>query len=137
MRVVLDTNILISGLLYPRRSPGKIISRWLAGSFLLLSHEDQLAEVRRITRRERIRPFITRAAAGDLVNALRSAAVMIGRLPSISRSPDPDDDYLLALAETGQANFLVTGDKTDLLALGRHGSTPIISVHDFAEMLGV
>ena len=48
------------------------------------------------------------------------------KLPKISRSPDPDDNHLLALAEAGQAQFLVTGDKR-VLSLKRHKSTRIIT----------
>jgi predicted nucleic acid-binding protein len=44
----------------------------------------------------------------------------------VDRSPDPDDNYLLAIAEAGEARFLVTGDKP-LLGLKRHKSTRIVT----------
>ena len=54
-------------------------------------------------------------------------------LPSGSVAPDPKDSYLLALAEAGQAAFFVTGDK-ELLALGSHKTTRIVSAREFAAM---
>ena len=48
-------------------------------------------------------------------------------------APDPKDSYLLALAEAGQAEFLVTGNK-ELLALGSHKTTRIVSAREFAAM---
>ena len=52
-------------------------------------------------------------------------------------SPDPWDNFLLAMAEAGEADWLVTGDKADLLWLGKHRATKIISVREFAEKLGI
>jgi hypothetical protein len=48
-------------------------------------------------------------------------------LPSVERSRDPRDDFLLALCDVGQADWLVTGDKDDLLSLRRHGRTHIVT----------
>jgi uncharacterized protein len=45
------------------------------------------------------------------------------------------DNFLLALAEAGNAVYLVTGDKSGLLALGSHKSTRIITARDFASLL--
>ena len=53
----------------------------------------------------------------------------------VERSPDPTDDFLLALSEGGQADYLVTGDKSGLLALGRHKATRIVSAREFAGLL--
>ena len=56
-------------------------------------------------------------------------------MPRVARSPDPTDDFLLALCEAGKADYLVTGDKSGLLALGRHKGTQIVSARDFATLL--
>ena len=52
----------------------------------------------------------------------------------MKRSPDPADNFLLALAEAGNADYLVTGDKSGLLALASHKSTRIITARDFAGL---
>ena len=75
------------------------------------------------------------AQAGRLVNEITSVADMPSNLPIVERSPDPWDDFLLALCEVGEADLLVTGDKKGLLALKRHGRTKIITPADFAKLL--
>ena len=50
MRVVLDTNILISGLMSPTGMPGRLIDAWLEDRFILVSSEEQLSEFRRASR---------------------------------------------------------------------------------------
>jgi predicted nucleic acid-binding protein len=52
-----------------------------------------------------------------LINELRESAVGVSNLPKVSASPDPYDNYLLATAVAGGADYLITGDKVDLLAL--------------------
>jgi hypothetical protein len=53
--------------------------------------------------------------------------MVLDRLPLVERSRDPSDDYLFAMAEAGAAEYLVTGDRRDVLALKRHGNTVIIT----------
>jgi predicted nucleic acid-binding protein len=72
--------------------------------------------------------------AGRLVNDLKEMAETIGALPPVQRSPDPADDFLLALSEAGSADYLVTGDKSGLLSLARHKGTRIVSASAFAKM---
>lgn len=72
--------------------------------------------------------------AGRLVNQIRKLALGVVPLPPVRRSHDPSDDFLLALAETGNADYLVTGDKSGLLALHRHKSAQIVSAKVFAVL---
>ena len=101
----------------------------------LLSCEMQLLELRNTLRKpaliQRIRPHV----AGRLVNQLKALALIVDPLPYVKRSLDPDDDFLLAAAQLGRADYLVTGDKSGLLLLIRHEGTKIVSAHDFAERL--
>jgi predicted nucleic acid-binding protein len=53
----------------------------------------------------------------------------------VKRSPDPNDDFLLAMSEAGKAGYLVTGDKSGLLSLHHHKSTRIISATEFGALL--
>jgi len=69
------------------------------------------------------------------VNQLKELAEFIDPLPQVKRSPDPEDDFLLALCEAGKADYLVTGDKSGLLSLMRHEHTKIVSARDFASLV--
>jgi uncharacterized protein len=90
MRVVLDTNILISALMIPSGNPAAIYRAWQEGQFSLLTCAEHLDELRATLRKpaitERIRPF----NAGGLVNELKGLAEnVVGSLPRVERSPDP------------------------------------------------
>lgn len=134
MRVVIDTNVLISALLSETSAPSQLIALWRQGRFQLLTSADQLDELRRVTRYPRIRERLSTALAGRLVNQMRDLALVVREPAAISVSPDPNDDYLLALAAAGKAAFVITGDKRDLLALRRHEETRILTVRDFLNL---
>ena len=135
MRVVLDTNILVSALLSPTGTPATIYSAWEDGKFTLLTCTEQLDELRAVFDKPKIAELIKPNRAGRLVNQLRRLAEAIDPLPRVERSPDPADDFLLAMCEAGRADYLVTGDKSGLLALARHEATPIITVKKFAALI--
>jgi putative PIN family toxin of toxin-antitoxin system len=134
MRVVLDTNIIVSALLAPAGKPAAIIRIWLEGRFRLVTCAAHLDELRSTLQRPHIAEHIKPHKAGRLVNQLKKHAEDIDPLPRVARSPDPTDDFLLALCEAGKADYLVTGDKSGLLALGRHKGTQIVSARDFAGL---
>ena len=136
MRLVVDTNILVSALLSATSLPAQIVVLWRAGRFDLLIAAEQLDEIGRVTRYPKVRERLNPAVAGRLVNDLRALAVMLDTLPVVEASPDPDDNYLLAMAVAGSADFLVTGDKRDLLDLETHAGTRIISARDFLVLHG-
>ena len=137
MKVVLDTNVLVSALLSPGGMPARIVRAWLDERFTLVSHPLQLDELRDVTRRDRIRALIRPAKAGRLVNQIARLALLPATLPRGERSPDLRDDFLLALCEAAGADWLATGDKADLLALERHGATRIVTAARLAAELGL
>ncbi|MEH3102180.1 putative toxin-antitoxin system toxin component, PIN family [Sphingomonas adhaesiva] len=137
MRVILDTNILLSGIISPRGLPASLLEAWLDRRFTLVSHALQLDEVRDVSRREKIRALVRPAEIGRLVNQIALVAEMPDALPHLRRSPDPRDDFLLALCEAGAVDRLVTGDKADLLALDRHGPARIVTAAMLARELGI
>lgn len=133
MRLILDTNILVAALITRGTPPDKLYEAWRDGRFTLLTSELQIEEIRRVTRREGIRFRIHQAEAGRLVNDLRRLATVIDHLPTLDVSPDPYDNFLLAMA---QADLLVTGDKRDLLSLSSHQGTRILTARDALGLLG-
>ncbi|MBK1632341.1 putative toxin-antitoxin system toxin component, PIN family [Thiohalocapsa halophila] len=135
MRVILDTNVLLSALLVRGSAPDQLYRFWLAGRFDLATCSRQLEELREVSRRPFFRARIKPSEAGRLVNQLRRLAVYVDPLPDVSASPDPNDDFLLALAQAADADLLVSGDKSDLLALHRTGCTRIVTARQLVDTL--
>jgi uncharacterized protein len=135
MRVVLDTNILISALMISSGTPDRIYRAWQKGQFTLLTCAEHLDELRATLRKPAVAGRILPYKAGGLVNEIKKLAENVDSLPRVRRSPDPTDDFLLALCEAGNADYLVTGDKSGLLDLKRHRATRIVSARKFAELL--
>lgn len=135
MRVVLDTNILVSALISSTGHAAAIYDAWEDGEFTLLTCAEHLDEVRATLQKPKIAELTKPHRAGRLVNQIRKLGVNIHPLPHVKRSSDPDDDFLLALAEAGHADYLVTGDKIGLLSLASHKATRIISASDFVALL--
>lgn len=116
MRAVLDPNILIAALLSPSGAPAQLVGRWLAGEFELVVSEHLLAELERALAYPKLRRRASADEAAGLVDLLRHGGILAPDPPDPPRrSPDPGDDFLLALAETERA-VLVSGDQ-HLLAL--------------------
>ena len=135
LRVVLDTNVLLSGIAYPSSVPGKILAAWRHGSVDVLLSDYILDELRRVLPRLAHRHGLTAAEIDDLVDVLSIQAEIIAPLPD--REPEPalrdGDDQpvlgaLLAARQTSGTDYLVTGDK-DLLALA--AQYPILAPADF------
>jgi len=135
MRLVLDTNVLVSALLGTGSLPAQLLALWPRGRYQLLTTDLQLEELRRVTRYPQIRKRLRPAHAGELVNALYELAERVEPLPAVSASPDPADNVLLAITQAGDADYLVSGDKRHLLSLKRHGKTQIVTVRTMLEIL--
>ena len=131
MRLVVDTNIFISALLSRSSLPAHLIVLWREGRFDLLTSPDQLDELMRVTRYPKIRQRLSPALAGRLINEIRDLATMVTNPTAVNVSADPYDNFLLAMASCGAADFLLTGDKRDLLGLKLFEGTKIITVRDF------
>ena len=135
MKVVLDTNVLLSGLIAPEGTPGRIVAAWLEARFDVATSIEQLAEIGRrschpkIQTRlkwdeHRIEQFIRQLYIRADVVDLHSALVEVPR--------DPQDTLILATLVVSGADVLVTGDR-DLLEL--RGKYPIEMPTEFARRL--
>lgn len=121
LRVVLDTNVLLSGIAYPASVPGKIMAAWRHGSVDVLLSTYILEELRRVLPRLSNRHALTLSEIDDLVDALSIQAEVIEPLAGVE--PDLRDvndqpvlGTLLAALRSSGADYLISGDK-DLLAL--------------------
>src|SRR3546814_17333331 len=118
MRVVIDTNVLVSALLHGRSLPFQLIALWRQGKVTLITSAAQLEEIRRVPRYHKLRASLNPAVAGRLVNEIKVSAIVIENLPDVTVCTDPWDNYLLTTIEAGMAEVFSTGDKAALLILG-------------------
>lgn len=136
MRVVLDTNILLSALISPHGSPDIIYRAWRAARFELVTSTTQLDELRRASRYPKLKAVLQPHHVGTMINNLQRAVVLNHLLVDIE-TDDPNDAFLLAMAQAGEADYLVTGDRrAGLLQRGSLGRTRIVTPAAFcAEAL--
>lgn len=136
MRVVLDTNVLLSALISPHGPPDVIYRAWRAGRFELLTCKAQLDEMRRASRYPKFKAVLQPHRVGVMINNLQRAE-LIEHVPGEIETADPDDAFLLAMAIEGVADYLVTGDhRAGLLQRGHVGRTRIVAPASFcAEAL--
>lgn len=133
LRVVLDTNVLLSGIAFSGSIPGKIMSAWRLGSLEVVLSDFILNELRRVLPRLNHRHGLTSAEIDDLLDILSiQAEVLEPQVPDEQLLRDVHDlpvlGTLLAAVQVGSVNYLITGDK-DLLVLGDR--YPVISPTDF------
>ena len=128
LRIVLDTNVLVSGLAYPGSVPGRIVAAWRQGRVDVVLSRYILDEMARVLPRLR-RISMTRAEIRDLVDSFMFLADVVE--PEGEDDPklrDAKDQPVLRTLLVSNAQYLVTGDK-DLLALAdRH---PIVTPAQF------
>lgn len=138
MRVVLDTNILFSALISPHGAPDAIYRAWRTARFELVTSRVQLEEIRRASRYPKLQAVLQPAKVGVMINNLQRALVL-EHLPRGFEADDPDDAFLLAMADAGKADYLVTGDRrAGLLRRGHAGRSRILTPTAFcAEVLKV
>ncbi len=133
MRAVLDPNVIVSALLSATGTPARALRAWIDGAYELIVSPALLDELERVLAYPKIADRVTASEVAEMLALLRQGATQVDDLsdgPS-TRAPDPDDDYLVALAEHTRA-MLVTGDK-HLLGLG--GQLPVTSPRAFIDSL--
>lgn len=136
LRVVLDTNVIISGLISPKGPPAGILKALKAGRFILVTSQAINEEILEVMDRPRLRDKYGLADhMFDIAFILWEQAEIVAKLPTLKATKDPDDDKFLAAAVGGLAHYLVTGDIKDLLGLGEYKGTRIVSPDQFLSIL--
>ena len=135
MKVVLDTNVLLSGLMFPDSAPGRVVAAWREARFDLVISVHQLAEIGRALAYPRIRRVLD-WDDGRIEQFIRQLYIraQIVDLDAISVEvpADPDDAPILATLLATKADVLITGDG-DLLSLRDRYS--ILTPAEFARKL--
>lgn len=130
LRVVLDTNALVSALLFGGRS-GMLRDLWKSGRIIPLVSKETFAEFRRVLSypKFKLSQREIRAILNEEILPFVEPVEIIEQVTGVCR--DPHDDMFLAVAASGGAQYLVSGDQ-DLLVLKHFGETQIVTV---AELL--
>lgn len=135
MRILLETNVIISGLLSSKGPPGKLIQGWLDGACELVTSGAQLRELRRALGYERLRDRISPEQARDVLENIEAAASIVESVGQVACSSDPDDNIMLATAIAGRADPIVSGDKPGMLSLGEVEGIRIVTPREALDRL--
>jgi putative PIN family toxin of toxin-antitoxin system len=133
LRVVLDTNVLLSGIAYPASVPGKVLAAWRHGALDVVLSNFILDELRRVLPKLAHRHALSAAEMDDLVDSLAILAELIEPLPQYDPALTDVNDQpvlgtLLAAQTAAGAAYLITGDKALLALRERY---PIITPAEF------
>lgn len=139
MRVIFDSNVFISYLLNPKpnHTISNIFQSAVLGKFTLFLPEDLADELNtKLKNKSYLARKISRSDATEFTAILKKVTESVPKItnpiPAVTR--DPKDDYLLAYALVGEADYLVTGDK-DLLVLKQVAGVKILTPQQFLQVL--
>jgi putative PIN family toxin of toxin-antitoxin system len=112
VRAVLDPGVLIAGLISSAGAPRALLRLWLEGAFELICSALLLAELERVLLRPKFRTYATESEVRAFIELLNRLATIVPDPPPLPGiTPDPKDDYLVALARSSGARVLVSGDR--------------------------
>nr|NQU92649.1 putative toxin-antitoxin system toxin component, PIN family [Bacteroidota bacterium] len=132
IKIIIDTNLFISFLI-GKRLIG--LKQTLVNSTIeLIFSEQNLLELSLVTGRPKFKKYFNVNDVTDLIDLIQSIGSIINvtEEPSICR--DPKDNFLLGLADKGNADYLVSGDK-DLLDIKAYKNTKIISIIELERII--
>ena len=132
---MLDTNVLLSGAANSQGVTGAILEQWVGNRFTLLTSKAQIRELKRVTKYPNIQKILKKNLAGRLLNRIKKHAEFIPVRAVKKVSPDPDDDFIIAIATQGQAQFLVSRNKMDLLDLVLVETVRMLTPEQFLRFL--
>ena len=130
MRVILDTNVFVSGVFF-RGPPYEILESWRDGKVQLVVSPEILEEYQRVG--EVLAKQFSKVELGPVIDllAVEAKLVLSPRLPE-QVCTDPDDDKFLACALTSKTKFVISGDK-HLLGVSSYRGIRIIRPRKFVE----
>jgi putative PIN family toxin of toxin-antitoxin system len=129
-RLVLDTNVILSGLLFSGSTPRRALLKAQNGQ--LIGSDETLLELVQVMGRPRFDRYLERSVRQRLVAEFMSACEVVPILYSIRACRDTKDDKFLEVAVHGQADAIVTGDR-DLLDLNPFRGIGILTPREYVE----
>ena len=130
MKIVLDTNVLVSGLLTPFGPSGEIVRMVSAGELILYIDARILSEYEEVLHRPKFK--FDKDNIRILLDFIRLYGQFVSSLPLKNRLPDPDDEPFLEVAIAGKVRSLITGNIVHYPPLSRE-EIKIFSPSEFLE----
>jgi putative PIN family toxin of toxin-antitoxin system len=136
MRIVVDTTDFISALI-GKKHREKLKSVLDKPEIELFADNNLLTELSEVAHRDKFRKYVSLSEIALFLEVIQARLTMITPTTVVADSPDPDDNFLLSLAIDSQAEYLITGNKNDLLALSPYRGIQIIRLQAFLEILSI
>ena len=137
MKVVLDTNVIIAPFLSPKGVPALIRKAWEDGAFDVVVSETLLAEYTKVLNYEDIaaKHQMDQAKIKGVIEGFKKYATLVSppKTPEVVKE-DPDDDELFAVAEAGEASYIVTKNK-HVLNVGEYKGIQVLTPLAFLTLL--
>lgn len=130
IRLVLDTNVIVSALLQPFGLPARIFLLAISGSFQLCLSGNIYAEYEEVIRRPRLR--LTERVISGALHSIRETSLWFRPVVRVHACGDPDDNIFLECAQASRAVFLVTGNSRHFPE--KWLETQIVTPRRFAEI---
>jgi putative PIN family toxin of toxin-antitoxin system len=125
MRAVLDTNVLISAVIFPNSVPRQAVRKSLHEGIVLFS-EPTMNELKSVLFRSKIDRYVSRKERAVFLAQLEGIAKMVPTIQIVRECRDAKDDKFLEVALNGRADVIVTGD-ADLLGMGPWRGVEVLS----------
>jgi uncharacterized protein len=138
MKVVLDTNILISAFITPNGEPAQVVKLLQTEDFYLILSADVFKEIERVIQYPKLRTLYqyTDEQVEAFLEGIRRIAIWVEvteRLAVVQN--DESDNRFIELAVAGSARYIITGDKRHLLKIRRYQSIEIVSPTEFLALV--
>ena len=130
MRLVLDTNVVVSALLW-NGVPRRLVGIGRTNDVVLYSSLPLLAELTDVLSRSKFKDKIAASLlkVDELVDLYAELVALVRPVPTPRLAPDPDDDVVIGPALAAKADYVVTGDK-GLLSVGGYDGGRIVTVNE-------
>lgn len=137
LKVVLDTNLFISGLINSLGPPAQLLKAWRKYAYILITSNEILEEIERVLNYSHIvkKYHLSKEVIESNINLIKQEAIVLFDTVKLSViKSDPDDNKILACALEAKAQYIISGDD-HLLSLGQYHDIKIVTAREFLKIL--
>lgn len=135
MRSILDTNLLVSSLIFQQSTAAEAVAKVFEVSEIVTS-DDTLMELKYVLQKPKLHRYVAPEKAMVFYLSYKRITTNISILTKVKACRDPKDDMFLELAVNSQANYIITGDQ-DLLVLHPFRQTQILTASQFLDKIAM